>query len=71
MHIPLPAPVEKTLTTLQSAGYDTYVVGGCVRDSMLGLIPPDWDISPRQHPRTSLRCLAAIRSLKPVSNTVR
>ena len=45
MHIPLPAPVEKTLTTLQSAGYDTYVVGGCVRDSMLGLIPPDWDIS--------------------------
>ena len=45
MHIPLPAPVEKTLTTLQSAGYDTYVVGGCVRDSMLGLTPPDWDIS--------------------------
>jgi len=30
--------------TLQNAGYQSYIVGGCVRDLILGLIPKDWDI---------------------------
>lgn len=31
--------------TLQSAGYQAYVVGGCVRDLLLGVSPKDWDIT--------------------------
>ena len=40
----LPAPVSDLLTRLKQAGFSAYVVGGCVRDSLLGLTPHDWDI---------------------------
>ena len=40
----LPRPVKELLARLKEAGYSAYVVGGCVRDSLLGLEPHDWDI---------------------------
>lgn len=42
--IPLPARVTELLNTLHRAGQQAYVVGGCVRDSLLGRQPGDWDI---------------------------
>lgn len=41
----LPEQVHKIITTLQDHGYEAYAVGGCVRDSILGRIPGDWDIT--------------------------
>lgn len=43
--IDLPHNVDKIITTLQEHGYEAYIVGGCVRDSILGRIPGDWDIT--------------------------
>ena len=43
-NLTLPAPVSELLTCLKQAGFSAYVVGGCVRDSLLGLEPHDWDI---------------------------
>ena len=40
----LPSAVSDLLTRLKSAGHSAYVVGGCVRDSLLGLTPKDWDL---------------------------
>ena len=40
----LPTPVSGLLTRLKQAGFSAYVVGGCVRDSLMGLEPHDWDI---------------------------
>ena len=40
----LPAPVASLLARLNGAGFSAYVVGGCVRDTLLGLQPHDWDI---------------------------
>ena len=40
----LPRDVISLLQTLQNAGHTAYVVGGCVRDSLLGRTPGDWDI---------------------------
>ena len=40
----LPPVVQRLLHTLQQAGYEAYVVGGCVRDSLMGRVPNDWDI---------------------------
>lgn len=37
-------PVEYILNKLHDSGYEAYVVGGCVRDSLLGDTPHDWDI---------------------------
>ena len=43
-NLTLPAPVSDLLGRLTRAGFSAYVVGGCVRDSLLGLEPHDWDI---------------------------
>lgn len=43
--IDLPQNVDKIITTLQKNGYEAYAVGGCVRDSILGRVPGDWDIT--------------------------
>ncbi|MCR4691675.1 MAG: CCA tRNA nucleotidyltransferase [Lachnospiraceae bacterium] len=41
----LPEAVKMILTTLSDAGYEGYAVGGCIRDSLLGRKPSDWDIT--------------------------
>lgn len=43
--IDLPRNVDKIITTLQESGFEAYAVGGCVRDSILGRVPGDWDIT--------------------------
>ena len=45
MHIELPNNVKTIIKTLEEAGYEAYAVGGCVRDSILGRVPNDWDIT--------------------------
>ena len=40
----LPAGAEFVLRRLHDAGYQAYVVGGCVRDTLLGKEPKDWDV---------------------------
>ncbi len=43
--INMPAAAAEIVKTLQQAGFEAYVVGGCVRDSILGREPKDWDIT--------------------------
>ena len=45
MKIQLPEKVNRIITTLQKHGFEAYAVGGCVRDSFLGRVPGDWDIT--------------------------
>lgn len=40
----LPKPVLLCMDTLEQAGFEAYAVGGCVRDSLLGLTPHDYDL---------------------------
>lgn len=49
-NIRLPQDVIWLLQTLRTAGYSAYVVGGCVRDSLLGRQPGDWDICTSARP---------------------
>ena len=35
---------------LEKAGYEAYVVGGCVRDALMGITPKDWDITTSARP---------------------
>ncbi len=48
--ISVPERPASILRTLQEAGYEAYVVGGCVRDSILGRKPQDWDITTSARP---------------------
>lgn len=50
MNIQLPEKVKYIIDTLQNAGYEAYAVGGCVRDSILGREPDDWDITTSAKP---------------------
>lgn len=49
--IRLPLQVSGIIKTLQEAGFKAYAVGGCVRDSLLGRAPDDWDITTSAKPQ--------------------
>ena len=50
MRITLPEKVNYIIEELMAYGYEGYAVGGCVRDSLLGRIPGDWDITTSASP---------------------
>lgn len=41
----LPPPVHTAIERLGARGFSAYAVGGCVRDSLIGRVPQDWDIT--------------------------
>ena len=53
-HIRLDAGAAALLARLHGAGYAAYAVGGCVRDSLLGRIPQDWDLCTSARPEQVL-----------------
>lgn len=50
MKIIMPDNANRIIHTLQKAGYEAYIVGGCVRDAILGRVPGDWDITTSAKP---------------------
>ena len=56
--IKLPEKVNMIIHTLQAHGHEAYAVGGCVRDSILGRVPDDWDITTSATPFETKRCLS-------------
>ncbi len=50
LKIVLPQKVTYLLSQLMNDGYEAYVVGGCVRDCLLGRVPKDWDITTSAKP---------------------
>jgi poly(A) polymerase/tRNA nucleotidyltransferase (CCA-adding enzyme) len=46
----IPAEVVSVASALRSAGYEAYLVGGCVRDLLINRIPKDWDITTNAKP---------------------
>lgn len=49
--INIPREVKKILTVFHNKGYKAYIVGGCVRDSIIGRCPNDWDITTNATPK--------------------
>ena len=50
MKMNLPEKVNFIINTLKKHGFEGYAVGGCVRDTMLGRVPQDWDITTSARP---------------------
>lgn len=55
-NIEIPDEPKELMQILLDAGYEAYVVGGCVRDSLLGLEPHDWDICTSALPEQMKEC---------------
>ena len=43
-HIPVPEAIRRLMAVLEARGFEACAVGGCVRDSLLGRTPSDWDL---------------------------
>ena len=50
IRIHIPDKARYIIEKIEAAGYEAYAVGGCVRDSILGHIPQDWDITTSARP---------------------
>ena len=50
IQLDVPQEVLSCTSTLEQAGYEAYIVGGCVRDLLLDRTPNDWDITTNAHP---------------------
>lgn len=61
--ITIPPQVQALLRQLNAAGFSAYAVGGCVRDSLLGCAPQDWDICTSAAPEQTEACFAADRTV--------
>ena len=59
--IKIPLDAKIILDKLNENGYEAYVVGGCVRDSVLGRIPGDWDICTNALPEQTMAVFEGFR----------
>jgi len=64
MHIACPSAVTVLLTRLHEAGHEAYLVGGSLRDSLLGRPPHDWDIATSALPMQTLAVFADFRTIE-------
>lgn len=61
-HAEIPKEVHHVSKTLEKGGFEAYLVGGCVRDLLIGRTPKDWDLTTNAHPEQ-------IQSLFPEDDT--
>lgn len=58
MNIVLPKNVKLIIDILNKNNFEAFIVGGCVRDSIIGLTPHDWDICTNAKPEEIKKCFA-------------
>ena len=63
MKIRIPEYVNQVLAVLESAGWEAYVVGGCVRDALLAREPEDWDVCTLAKPSSVKSAFSAWRTI--------
>ena len=62
--INIPIGAKIIIDALAAAGFEAYVVGGCVRDSLLDLKPHDWDICTSATPDEVIRCFQGLKIIE-------
>lgn len=63
MRFQLPQQVVNVLTKLEACGFEAYVVGGCVRDYILGIEPHEFDICSSAEPKDVYKCFKSKKIL--------
>lgn len=61
--IKIPKDVKAVMNILTNSGYKAYVVGGCVRDSIMGREPNDWDVTTDASPEQIKELFASFRTV--------
>lgn len=60
----LPPQVRDAIERLEARGFEAYVVGGCVRNVLLGMEPNDWDMTTSALPEETASCFADLRTVE-------
>ncbi|MCR8745226.1 CCA tRNA nucleotidyltransferase [Romboutsia lituseburensis] len=68
MRINLPKTVEFIIDTIYENGYEAFIVGGCVRDFILGISPNDYDITTSANPE---KILDIFNNFKTTTNGIK
>ncbi len=58
MDINIPSNVQSVLDRLEYCGFEGYIVGGCVRDAVMGITPKDYDVTTNALPEQIIECFA-------------
>lgn len=66
MKLHVPPFAAAVIGKLGANGYEAYAVGGCVRDTMLGRAPNDWDVATSALPETTLSLFSCADGFKAV-----
>lgn len=64
MEISVPKYVQDILSGLEARGHEAWCVGGCVRDSLLGRVPADWDVATSARPEEILACFPGLPAVE-------
>lgn len=70
LRLDIPQSALKILEALEAAGFEAFVVGGCVRDALLGRTPADWDITTSAKPG-QIKAAAAAADLKTIDTGIK
>ncbi len=64
MKIKVPSYVNKVIGLLELAGFEAYIVGGCVRDQLLGAEPNDYDVCTNARPEQVIEALSGLHVIE-------
>lgn len=64
MQFNIPENIARIINMLENAGYEAYIVGGCVRDSLMGIPPHDFDITTSALPEETERVFSEMRLIE-------
>ena len=64
MKLQIPDAARQIINALTQNGFEAYVVGGCVRDALLGITPHDWDICTNASPQQMQRCFEGWKTIE-------
>ncbi len=59
----IPDYVNEILSVLEANGFEGFIVGGCVRDALLGKVPNDYDIAVSSTPEETKKCFKNFRTI--------
>ncbi|MBQ1223729.1 MAG: tRNA nucleotidyltransferase [Oscillospiraceae bacterium] len=60
----IPAPLTEAMNVLEQGGKEGWLVGGCVRDSLMGKIPHDWDVTTSASPMEMISLFSGYRLIE-------
>lgn len=64
IRITIPEDVKTLLDRLRGSGYEAFTVGGCVRDTLMGRVPNDWDIATSALPEETKKVFRSFRTVE-------